>query len=75
MNLFPFFRPFVFNRLRTLLQLGGGGGWGPHFHYSPTPLLPPFPEWNVALAFPATPPKTPVEWNVAQGGIASEERT
>jgi len=68
---------FLFKQFRTLSQKHPGVR-GSHFslaRYFFAPLLPPFPEWNVALAFPATPPKSPVEWNVAQRGIASEERT
>jgi hypothetical protein len=31
---FPILVLFVFNSLRTLLQLGGGGGWAPIFQTS-----------------------------------------
>jgi hypothetical protein len=40
----------------------------------PSSWPPLFPDWNASTAFPATSPKSPVEWNVAQRGIASEER-
>jgi hypothetical protein len=69
---------FAFTQVSTLLFSSNSelfrkntGGYGVAFslpRYFLAPLLPPFPEWNVALAFPATPPKTSVEWNVAQRG-------
>jgi hypothetical protein len=47
---FPILVPFVFNRLRTLLQLGGGGGWGSYVGLSSRP------EGGICFFFRSLPP-------------------